>query len=130
MEKEFVPYELALRLKALGFVESCWCYFVNNVFYDSMFPKDYEYFEGMSKKYSTYTLAPTFSQAFRWFREKYHLYGKVETTSLTCHFIMIKEVTLDGTIRENPKYVTYNSYEEAELDCLKQLIEIVESKIK
>ena len=124
MEKEFIPYDLALRLKALGFKERVLTY------YEDGKPKLHTAIEGwdFNSSFLTCVSRPTYSQAFRWFREKYHLYGKVETTSLTCHFIMIKEVTLDGTIRESPRYVTYNSYEEAELACLIKLIEIVESK--
>ena len=135
MEKEFVPYGLALRMKHLGFDEPCLAVFNQEedlyiCHSDSFESEDTFYSQQAIEEIGYKCLAPTFSQAFRWFREKYHLYGKVETTSLTCHFIMIKEVTLKGTLRENPKYVTYNSYEEAELDCLIKLIEIVESKIK
>ena len=30
MKKEFVPYELALELKELGFDEECWFYYQHN----------------------------------------------------------------------------------------------------
>ncbi len=120
MEKEFVPYEQALALKELGFDEQCFAYYSPKGMFIDM---------KISKQIGFDISAPLYQQAFKWFREKYHLYGKVETTSLTCHFIMIKEVTLDRTIRERPRYVTYNSYEEAELDCLKKLIEIVEKEL-
>jgi hypothetical protein len=35
MEEHFVTYKQALALKELGFDKPCWCYFVNDVFFDS-----------------------------------------------------------------------------------------------
>jgi hypothetical protein len=121
MEKEFVPYELALRMKQLGFDEPCWCYFMNNVFNSSMFPKDYEYFEVMSKKHTTYTLAPTFSQAFRWFRENYALESYIRA-----NLCVDVPKTYQFNIDDNIDGVWYDTYEEAEIACLEKLIEIVE----
>jgi hypothetical protein len=63
MEKEFVPYELALRMKKLGFDEPCFGY------YDV----DEGYSIGYAFCYSDRELqpeigysAPLFQQAFRW----------------------------------------------------------------
>jgi len=127
-EKEFVPYELALRMKTLGFAEPCWCYFENNVFFDSRFLKDYDYFEVMSKKYSTYTLAPTFSQAFRWFRDNYDLHVEIardkENSKLYVFFI----TNSDDIYPVSMDFSDGRLYEEAELECLKKLIEIVKQK--
>ena len=126
MEKEFVPYELALRMKALGFDEPCFSFYMGG-------------FKELGKiKYvnpnnvaETNVLAPTFSQAFRWFREKYNIEATVacfynkrlgvpyEERQYHCHVIR------DGITSKGPKYKTY---EEAELACLDKLIEIVESK--
>lgn len=140
-EKEFVPYELALRMKTLGFAEPCWCYFENNVFFDSRFLKDYDYFEVMSKKYSTYTLAPTFSQAFRWFRDKHDLvaailpFQDIEDRVSLCYYYSI--VDLDECKDEDilcnesslgASDINFSSHPEAELACLNKLIEIVEQK--
>ena len=82
MEKEFVPYELALRLKALGFNEKCYGYFTRD--------KEFFYFD-VDDLSSAYTknmdnlvvnsvnglecTAPLYQQAFRWFREQYGLYS-------------------------------------------------------
>ena len=91
-EKEFVPYELALRMKTLGFAEPCWCYFMNDVFNSSMFPKDYEYFEVMSKKYTTYTLAPTFSQAFRWLYQKLNIDKGIMPLDVESQHLLLNEL--------------------------------------
>ena len=62
MKKEFVPYNLSIRLKALGFDEPCLDYFANGIpqkswciSYNS--DDDLRDFESVAR--------PTFSQAFR-----------------------------------------------------------------
>ena len=113
MNKEFVPYELAVKLKELGFDEPCFGYYDNGVFifwYDS--------------KQETELLlnctASTFSQAFRWFRKKYMLVGVPTHQS----YDIWNTITGECFIEIYP----LNSYEEAELACLTKLIEIVEQQ--
>lgn len=63
LEKDFVPYEEALALKELGFDERCFAVYFN--------PTQQLYFDKNINEFNkdVRTLAPTFSQAFRWFRE-------------------------------------------------------------
>jgi hypothetical protein len=74
-EKDFVPYEQALALKELGFDEPCMCFYNNRkelkVYHNV--DKDWDTLEHQLLGNSKITLpntysAPTFSQAFRWFR--------------------------------------------------------------
>ena len=75
-------------------------------------------------------LAPTFSQAFRWFREKYDLRIWVESNYGVTKFEYVIATT-------NPNFIdkqfndlsAYKTYEEAELACLIKLIEIVKNKL-
>jgi hypothetical protein len=110
LDKEFIPYKQALVLKELGFNEPCFGHFLNKKFYLKSFDRQGD---GI-------TLRPTYSQAFRFFRKKYN-----------CHH----------TIQLNKKYVgivyssvvnfsidEFDTYEEAELECIKKLIEIVKNK--
>ncbi len=122
MNKEFVPYEQALELKELGFDEECWCYFINDIFNDSMFLKKYEYFEHMNKNIE-YTLSPLYSQVFRWFREKYDLMFPINKDDIGQYYFSIpnSDRLLDT------KCYCYASYEEAEFECLKKLIEIIKN---
>ena len=114
MEKEFVPYELALDLKELG-MDLGWYNYLN--FYDS------------STKEFCFVMkdvpAPLYQQAFRWFREKYNLFGQVNIRTY-----YIYEISNDGiTIKMVSQYdKLLNTYEEAELACLKKMIEIVKIK--
>ena len=109
MEKEFIPYEQALALKELGFDEPCLG------FYDEF--KDNLVAYGHSEGYSR---APTFSQAFRWFREKYGIFSSVWCFETEQKFF----IEFGFGIHK----FEVNNKEEAELECLKKLIEIVKRK--
>jgi hypothetical protein len=103
MEEEFVPYELALRLKELGFDKSTfggWCHPFNN----------HKPYLQLNQEGEYDITAPTFSQAFRWFREKYKL----------SHIWMIDKILDTGNF----------TYYESEIVCLKDLIEIIKNKSK
>jgi len=122
MEKEFIPYEQSLALKELGFDEPCFA------FYDESL-----YFPNNKNQYGTFCnqpldapscSAPLYQQAFRWFREKYKLSGLIEIGTQEYSFFIFNE-------SEDSREVSSNingSYEEAELECLKKLIEIVKNK--
>ena len=68
--------------------------------------------------------APTYSQAFRWFREKYKLSGIIEIGTQEYSFIIFDEEKDSREITSSMN----GSYEEAELACLDKLIEIVEER--
>jgi hypothetical protein len=121
MEKEFAPYELALRMKQLGFDEECFyvkllkkktkCFYTPSDYDD--FPEQKELEVGM----------PLYQQAFRWFREKYKYCSYIKESSKERYRFYIEKF--------KEKYYTsaaYSTYEEAEAACLEKLIEIVEQK--
>jgi len=139
MKKEFVPYPLAIKLKALGFAEPCLGYYDGNYNFSFMFEGKPEIFS--YKKFPLghsvgWTSAPTFSQAFRWFRDNHYAFHEVFIDcepkmgvpleedlmfSFTIH--LLKEDKLVCGPRD-----TYQTQEEAELACIEKLIEIVEKK--
>ena len=123
MEKEFIPYELALELKELGFDEPClgaygaWGFMSSNdvnSLSDEVTQEDLDN-QGYNEEDGV-CLAPLYQQAFRWFREKYQL-----------HFsIMVQH---GGTwYFERFSTKGFKTYEEAELACLKHLIKIINEK--
>ena len=115
IEKEFVPYQEALALKEIGFDEPCFATWNGETLDMSLqIPSD-DYF----------TSAPTFSQAFRWFREKYEIYYIIEGSKKFGfqHFIYDDKGSYEIKSEE-----TFKNYEEAELACLNKLIEIVEQQ--
>jgi hypothetical protein len=116
----FVPYEQALALKELGFDEPCFGY------YDASNLEKYEFIIQNNVKNSDFIFgmtAPLYQQAFRWFREKYGLSGNIDCCDKLCEW-NIKSSKLDKSIFSN----NIQSYEEAELACLKNLIEIVKQQ--
>ena len=118
MEKEFVPYELAVKLKELGFDEPCLAFY-NGKFIQST---EFDFDSYNSKDIGDCPLAPTFSQAFRWFREKHGLCIVIKP-------IDDKKIELGYNLTKNGLIMGgYTTYEKAELACLTKLIEIVETK--
>lgn len=121
MIKEFIPYEQALKLKELGFDELCfgwWNHINGNAakFYDYKCTNT-ELVELNS--FSKNCTAPIWQQAFDWFREKHKLH----------YSILGFEYWVAEKIGGFPTGVA-KSYEEARLECLKKLIEIVSNKIE
>ena len=110
MKKEFVPYEPSLALKELGFDEPCFAFY-NGKFIQST---EFDFDSYNSIDVGHHPLAPTFSQAFRWFREKHNLKDKYGV--FPHHTIMFNYIIGGG------------KEEEAELACLRKLIEIVKNK--
>jgi hypothetical protein len=121
MTKEFVPYELALKLKELGFEERCFTrYYESGKLADSLSYLHHNYFGQVN--------APTFQQAFRWFREKYGLFGYVFDRERGNYYWGISKLFSGETEEDSSEGPFDDSYEEAELACLDKLIEIVETK--
>jgi len=120
MEKEFVPYELALRMKQLGFDEECFAVYFDKVHLHTVPSMKNDV------SLSRYVTAPLFQQAFRWF----------DYTTECSGFIVpsMEEGCFDWSIQNYTDYQLsiesdefYRSREEAELACLEKLIEIVEN---
>lgn len=130
MKKEFISYKQALALKELGFDEPCFSDYINGILQPSLNPKDYSYFNEMSEinpiKNFEIVLAPLYQQAFRWFREKYKLQAEILWRGdMNCFCYKT------GNFKRGSHDFSkddYNTYEEAELECLKKLIEIVNEK--
>lgn len=118
MKKEFIPLHLALKLKALGFDYPCFATWNGDVLDMSLQVPSDDYF----------TKAPTFSQAFRFFREKYglehHIWsGKIRTIFYGYNILNIdKQEFVVNNSEIGGGDCDYETYEEAELHCLNKLI--------
>jgi hypothetical protein len=116
MKKEFVPYELALRMKQIGFNENKFAYYYlhkDKPLLETQGPYDFG-------THSNSVSAPLFQQAFRWFREKHKL------SSIISQFGYSIENQFGQIIHTIPDDENPLCYEEAELACLEKLIDIVE----
>jgi hypothetical protein len=114
MEKEFVPYTLALGLKELGFNEEVEFYKdLSEEIFDMRTPND----------------APCilWQQAFRWFREEYNIHGQISVLEDENWHYSVRQKSNNYNINF-PEKTRFRTFEEAELACLKALIEIVKEK--
>ena len=118
MNNEFVPYEQALALKEIGFDKPCFGYYTGDKMHLVIRPLMLR-----ANELESYVVtAPTFSQAFRWFREKYELHSTITSISQeSWQWHITKPGESLGKLYDEDFY----TYEEAELECLKKLIEIV-----
>ena len=120
MEKEFVPYEQALALKELGFDAYC----LGLYSYASRNTIDMQHVihtcKASSKLKWMRVPTPTFSQAFRWFIEKHGIFSSIWCFETEQKFFIEFGFGIH-------KFEVVNK-EEAELECLKKLIEIVKQK--
>jgi hypothetical protein len=123
MKKEFIPYEQALALKELGFDEKCISVYLTST--KNFYPIYRPY---TNNEQTDEILRPLYQQAFRWFREKYNLDKVIYPTlgSEGNYYINIfQNYNSDNSLYWN---CSYETLEEAELECLKKLIEIVKTK--
>jgi hypothetical protein len=137
MNKEFIPYEQALALRELRFDEPCFVFWTNTPKYkgDNIQLCVTDGSHGYSPNSISFkqdflregeVLAPTFSQAFRWFREKYGIYGYPFSQSSQTNYWFKYFIQQDW--KEQITSDSFSTSEEAELECLKKLIEIVKTK--
>jgi hypothetical protein len=139
LQKEFIPYELALRMKSLGFDEPCF-----NKFYtkpnSKMFGIDdkgrhypikntakklYTIGEHFVLKDDNVILAPLYQQVFRWFREKHGLSKTIDDFYSDGKLRFDYSIRKIGSQEDNPKGI-FVSYEDAQQACLEEMIQIIE----
>jgi len=136
MEKEFIPYEQALDLKELGFDEPCFGWFRSTLipsnFTEFFLETEFGLNEGPSDWVNSNFLdnacsAPLYQQAFRFFREKYGYDVTIKKCTPSEYKFEIEQLFVEG---DNYYFIdfVFKTYEEAELECLKKLIEIVKNK--
>lgn len=139
MEKEFVTYPPALRMKALGFDEPCLAAFEDNgnlfiywndlvniseLFNSQRFceEKDYE------------CLAPTWQSAFAWFREVHGIWVTFEYNDCDCvdtdicWYVGKCFIWGIGPLFLTNELNDFKTLEEAQQACLEKLCEIVEKQ--
>jgi hypothetical protein len=127
MKRDFIPYQLALRMKALQFDYDCFAFYQIEYHEDTpiMVDDDSQYrVSGLrtcknSEIPEHYVSAPLYQQAFRWFRKEYPELdfgvAKIHNGTNNYHY----HINLEWEFFEG-------IYEEAELQCLIKLIEVVE----
>lgn len=132
INKEFVPYDIALAMKELGFDEKCLGMYYNAEDGVKYVEPTWKFLLGKkgNPNNESEVNAPLYQQAFRWFREEYDLYGSVGYED------DLKSKwggSVKGYYETWGKYDLgftgwFKTYEEAQDACLRKLIEIVKEK--
>ena len=131
MEQDFVLYESAVKLREIGFIEPCLR--VGN-------PHGHTVWKWYEVDADTVTVSvqdvldveygpewvgiPTYSQAFRWFRNK-GLLIDVSSNDLNVYEFYIKISRIRSVLSDS-----YATHEDAERACLEKLIEIVKMQME
>lgn len=142
MNKEFVPYQESLELKELGFDEPCLFAYYGKSDISNFKESDHVLCgdrHNTSFQKDGRVSAPLYQQVFRWFRERCGYDIHVRGTNFRASYVigLPKEINMksgDGY----PLVIDWDyivdetgerkNYEEAELACLRKLIEIVKEK--
>jgi hypothetical protein len=141
MKNEFVPYDIALAMKELGFNEPCLGVFELIVVGDTI-PKfrynwesedrwfNHNKEKNKFKDHDWYWSAPLYQQVFRWFREKYGLHPIIDSKwkNLKWEYDIISLEKYESICSNVDRY-NFETPEEAQDACLRKLIEIVKEKI-
>lgn len=125
LKKDFVTPEMALTLKELGFNEDT---IVSNNPSNNLSTNLSTILGGGTfisiDKHSSYLRTPLIQKAFRWFRVQHKLFGYVVPDENEFGWKIYRKNN------KNEGWRSYNckTYEEAETECLKQLISLVKLK--
>ena len=158
MNKEFIPVLQALELKELGYREQTLAYYSNDFNLNGEFELRFAQDSGDTIDWNepnddgNYIAAPLYQQAFAFLRGKVINYIQFENDYMQGNFVLQPLVYFDGYIiqvlnvptsayinekgQEAPYYgipwhifkEPFSSFAEAELACLKKLIEIIKNK--
>jgi hypothetical protein len=139
-KNETVPYELCKQLAEIGFDTPCWWWWdeIGNFY-------DWDLWSGCVnlKMGKDCYAAPLYQQVFRWFREKHNILQDIDwmtrsggnyPSGYIVHFRGINGNKLndDNFIGYNktefPGYEVIPTYEEAQMACVKELINMVKNK--
>ena len=129
LENKFIPYELSLKLKELGFNKQCLGYYFDNKKFQII--KEYEVgvFDRNSttNRYDGYGERPTailWQDAFEWFRDNHNLDGNIKPINAEWGY-EINNLNMCYCISVEIGFI---SHKESQLECLKKLISIVEKR--
>lgn len=140
MKEQFVPYEIALKLKKLGFNDECFGYYSNEYNLEIGLPEKYTDRCHGNPKEGTYRRiglisVPLYQQAFDWFRNNFNLSchiwsGKLNDILFYGYDILDiqEQVRIIDNSGNGGGDCDYNTYEDARIECLKKLIEVVKSR--
>ncbi len=133
MNNEFVSYEIALKLKELGYNEPCLTYYyelTSNLRTHLAIDMNNAWTYSGNTNFG-FTLAPLYQQVFKWLRNKYDIDISINTIYSKYNENTSKKyrVVIDNkTVFTNVGF--YDTYEEAQKECILDLISIIKNQKK
>jgi hypothetical protein len=133
MNNEFVSYEIALKLKELGFNEPCFTYyyeFNSNLRTHLVVDINNAWTYSGNTNFG-FTLAPLYQQVFKWLRNKYGIDFSINTIYSRYNENTSKKYS--GVIDNKTVFINvgfYDTYEEAQKNCILHLISIIKNQKK
>ena len=140
MNKEFIPFKEAKRLKKLGFNEPCFGYYENqsklliiNYTNPVHIPEEHKSRPAMFRVDNRNSVlsqwmitAPLYQQAFEWFRDKYRLEQMITFNHVTQEYAVM--IMYRSSTKAYGWISPIRNYEDARLECLKEMIKIVKNE--
>lgn len=148
MKEQFVPYEIALKLKELGFDELCFAHYVNGDLITKtaiLKSSTMQYYQqnniNPSNQYKDKKCtAPLWQQVIDWFREKHNIHIEIELTDNTMQFYYQycivdsknrechDEDMIDQATRIYNYNEKFNTFYEAREQAILKAIELIKNK--
>ena len=136
MNKEFIPYKQALELKELGFDDKMrFDDIIKPWYHKGILCNNDMYLIPIINEHPRNCYAPLYQQAFRWFREKYEVFNSIYPIGISTGGKdsyrwrwVILGIMEQENVHQDESDIGYLKYEEAELACLKRLIQIAKNK--
>jgi hypothetical protein len=133
MNNEFVSYEIALKLKELGFDEPCFTYYyeLNSNLRTHLVVDINNAWTYLGNTNFGFTLAPLYQQVFKWLRNKYDIDISINTIYYKYNENISKKYRVVIDNETVFKYLGfYDTYEEAQKECILDLISIIKNQNK
>lgn len=136
MKEQFVTYEIALKLKELGFDEECFGYYSeqhDKTKFLCLYQEE-DYFDEIRLE------APLWQQVIDWLREKHDIvieiarqkyfdtYANSYAYEVVCKVYKNKELEGSVVIRDNKNNHIFYSYEEAREQAILKAIELIKKQ--
>ena len=113
--EDFVPSEIAKKLKEKGFEYECFGHYFNNEFYTDMPPKYYQR--------EKYVSAPTISQVLKWLRETHNIFIVVFINDDTNNPVSYEIYEGVECVLCVHRYFSLNDWSKAEIDAIEYVLD-------
>lgn len=130
MNHLFVPYEIAEKLKALGFDEPCFAYFISPTKrVPAAYSKDDEEYPRNSDLIMNWIAAPMHQQVKDWLRTEHDIEMVVDKCAPDIGYVATVYYDLDGRLREK-SLAGHNEEIEVEFTYYQALNRAIEEALK